>query len=77
MRSGAAVALLTVLASSFGCSALPVFGYPPEALRKSPPPGVDLPAVCATVPPVELQTTGGAINTAGKRVLLVFYRGHW
>lgn len=76
-------AVSVTLAAS--CSlVLPVFGYPPEALRKTAPDGIEKGAltVGATAQPVDLENATGAKWSLAKAdpkksVVLVFYRGHW
>jgi hypothetical protein len=70
-------AALHVLACSVVMQAA---GYPPEAGRKSPPPGIETRALKkgAELPPVTLASTKGELSfEKGKRHVLVFYRGAW
>mgnify|MGYP001357910884 CR=1 FL=1 len=73
--------LVFTLVCLAGCAAaLKAAGFPPQALRKAPPAGVEgtALAVGATAPDVTVPLTDG--TTAGVRgapTVLLFYRGHW
>jgi len=67
-----------------GCGAvLQAAGYPPEATRKTPPPGIERTAltVGAPTPELSLQDTGGQPHALGgpaeRQRVVVFYRGAW
>ena len=74
-----------LLLSISGCSVvLPVLGYPPEALRPDPPPGVEAQSIAtreplpAGVENLKLESTQGPWSVSDERThLVVFYRGHW
>ncbi|MEM9695943.1 MAG: hypothetical protein AAGA56_25590 [Myxococcota bacterium] len=74
--------LTVALALPFvGCGPLlQLAGYPPEATRRTPPPGIESSATPAErpAPPFELAATTGWVKLSPRgRYLLVFYRGHW
>ena len=74
----AAAALLTAACSVM----LPVAGYPPEALRKAPPPDIEQSALAvgAEAPPIALADTAGkpwSFPADGRKIVLLFYRGDW
>ncbi len=82
--------LLSLVAGAFGLFAcgplLQAAGYPPEALRETPPEGIEKrsPKVGAKAPvPVgagalQLHSTQGKWSLASEELqLLVFYRGAW
>lgn len=82
---GGLVALAGICA--VGCrQLLPLFGYPPEALRDSAPEGIRAKAIAVgkPAPPLTMADGAGAPSTQGEVVLnpgqrhiVVFYRGHW
>ena len=67
------VAAVHVFAGTAAC-------FPPQAMRKSPPVGIERRAIAvgAAFPKVEVETTQGVLGLeSGKRHVLVFYRGDW
>ena len=68
-----------------GCSlVLPLFGYPPEALRRSAPEGIEARSteVGAVAPALDLATAAGGRWTLAEHLaqgpaVVVFYRGDW
>jgi hypothetical protein len=67
-----------------GCGVLTLFGYPPHALRRTPPPDIDsrVVAIGVAAPQFTLPKSDGtswALADALVRgpVVLLFYRGHW
>lgn len=55
-------------------------GYPPEAARKSPPPGIEqrVLGIGSAAPEINASSTAGRFAMAeGRRHVLVFYRGAW
>ena len=80
-RSGVLICGIVLCA---GCGWLMgIGGYPPEAMRTAPPPGIsEALTVGSMAPAFELQAHDGTkvvLDTvlADKPVLLVFYRGDW
>ncbi len=74
-----------MLLGTSGCSVvLPVLGYPAEALRDAPPPGIEAQSVATRDPlpdgvkNLKLDSTAGPWSMSDARThLVVFYRGHW
>jgi len=85
LGSGLGLALFaTTTASSCG-AVYGIFGYPPEAGRETPPPGIEERArdVRAKAAPVKARSTRGHAEsgiwemTHDRVTVLVFYRGSW
>ena len=63
-----------------GCAAvLPVFGYPPHALRSEPPTAAVTRALAVGVKAPDFALDDFSLRKASERgpVMLVFYRGDW
>ena len=78
MRTQQGLAVTAVSLQLAACAA--AFGFPPEAMRKSPPAGIEnrALAVGAPFPRLTVRSTAGDVRfTSGTRYALVFYRGDW
>ena len=75
--------LMLLFLSACG-TVLQAAGYPPEAMRRTAPEGIEerAPSVGAMAPAVELRSHEGerySLDTARTKgpVVVLFYRGHW
>ena len=83
-NTGTLQAIVAAAVLILGCgSLLQIAGYPPEALRNSPPPGIETTAlqVGAVAPDLTLTDTDGVkrkLGGASERLRVVaFFRGSW
>lgn len=77
-----ALVTLCLLMGQVACSTvLPVFGYPPHATRRAPPPDISERAQNkqAQVPALNLRTTSDVVDLSRQKkpLALFFFRGHW